>query len=42
MNDNFWTVFLDTGDPICYLLWKGSERDRLKECSQDQLFVGAE
>ncbi len=26
MSENFWTVFHDTGDPICYLLCKAEER----------------
>ncbi len=26
MSDNFWTVFKDTGDVLCYLLWKADCR----------------
>ena len=27
MSDNFWTVFRDTGDVFCYLLWKADCRE---------------
>ncbi len=30
MGENFWTVFHDTGDIFCYLLWKAEKKQRKK------------
>lgn len=27
MNDAFWSMFRETGDPVCYLLCKAGERE---------------
>ncbi len=29
--DNYWTVFRDTGEPICYLLMKADEKVRIQK-----------
>lgn len=28
MKENFWTLFYETGEPICYLLCKAEEKVR--------------
>ena len=29
--DNYWAVFRDTGEPICYLLMKAEEKSHLQK-----------
>ena len=38
MDDALWQAFLDTGDPLCWLVHKAAERKNNKEGDKDKSY----